>query len=115
MKAELTEIENSAEPIVREIGREAADVYVLLAKEFSKGSIIDNRVFQFAYRSFYREGSVRPCLKRERPRRISSLALSKRSLRCCDRRSPLYFLHGGNAANLDAGAYGVSNRPLDYI
>lgn len=52
--AELTEIEQNAETIVRGIGDEAVDVYRFLAHEFQKGSVAGNHVFQFLYRSFYR-------------------------------------------------------------
>jgi len=55
MKAtELTEIEENPETIVRGIGAEAVSVYTFLAREFGKGSVVTNHVFQFLYRSFYR-------------------------------------------------------------
>ena len=55
MKAiELAEIEENAETIVGDIGQEAVSVYAFLASEFSRATIVDNRVFQFTYRSFYR-------------------------------------------------------------
>jgi hypothetical protein len=49
----LSEIEVSAERIVDLIGRESVDVYVFLSEMFGGGSINENRVFQFVYRSFY--------------------------------------------------------------
>lgn len=49
----LSEIEVSAERIVDLIGRESVDVYVFLSEMFGVGSIIENYVFQFVYRSFY--------------------------------------------------------------
>jgi hypothetical protein len=51
---DLSDIEGNADSIVREIGREAVDVYGFLADEFARGSVVGNYVFQFTYRSFYR-------------------------------------------------------------
>jgi hypothetical protein len=51
---DLSDIEGNAEPIVQAIGREAVDVYVFLSDEFASGSVVENYVFQFTYRSFYR-------------------------------------------------------------
>jgi hypothetical protein len=50
---DLSEIEVSAERIVDFIGRESVDVYVFLSAIFDGGSISENLVFQFVYRSFY--------------------------------------------------------------
>lgn len=51
---DLSAIESNAEPIIRAIGREAVDVYAFLSDEFARGSALENYVFQFMYRSFYR-------------------------------------------------------------
>ncbi len=51
---DLSDIEGNADSIVRAIGREAIDVYVFLADEFARGSVVGNSVFQFIYRCFYR-------------------------------------------------------------
>lgn len=48
------EVEDNADEIVRAIGRESVGVYAFLATEFAKGPIVDNYVFQFVYRSYYR-------------------------------------------------------------
>ena len=50
----LSDIEANAERYVRAIGREAVDVYAFLCDEFARGSVVENLVFQFTYRSFYR-------------------------------------------------------------
>lgn len=47
-------IEANAEQAVRSVEQEAVDVYGFLAEQFARGSIVDNRVYQFVYRSFYR-------------------------------------------------------------
>jgi hypothetical protein len=40
--------------IVENLNQEEIDVYIFLTDEFQKGSILDNYVFQFTFRSFYR-------------------------------------------------------------
>jgi hypothetical protein len=39
--------------IVDGIGEENVDVYLFLTEQFARGSVTDNRLFQFVYRSFY--------------------------------------------------------------
>ncbi|MDF2462431.1 MAG: hypothetical protein K0Q43_666 [Ramlibacter sp.] len=51
---DLSAIDTNAEKIVPAIGREAVDVYRFLSAEFARGSVSENYVFQFTYRSFYR-------------------------------------------------------------
>lgn len=52
--SDLSDIEANAERIVREIRPEAVAVYAFLSAEFARGSVAENYVFQFTYRSFYR-------------------------------------------------------------
>lgn len=51
---DLSDIETNAEKIVRAIERESVEVYRFLSDEFARGSVSENYVFQFTYRSFYR-------------------------------------------------------------
>jgi hypothetical protein len=51
---DLSDIETNAKEIVQGVGRESVDVYGFLADEFGRGSVSENYVFQFTYRSFYR-------------------------------------------------------------
>jgi hypothetical protein len=51
---DLSDIELNAAPIVQAIGRESVDVFIFLSEAFTRGSILENYVFQFTYRSFYR-------------------------------------------------------------
>jgi hypothetical protein len=51
---DLSDIERNAEEIVRGVGLETIGVYRFLFNEFARGAIIENYVFQFTYRSFYR-------------------------------------------------------------
>lgn len=44
----------NAHSIIRGIGKESFDVYLFLKEEFDKGPILENHLFQFVYRSFYR-------------------------------------------------------------
>jgi len=39
--------------IIDGVGQENIDVYVFLTEQFARGSVTDNRLFQFVYRSFY--------------------------------------------------------------
>ncbi len=55
---DLSDIEKNSEEIVRAIGHESVEVYRFLSDEFSRGSILENFVFQFTYRSFYRLDSA---------------------------------------------------------
>ena len=50
----FSHIEANAQPAVRTIGQEAVDVYAFLAEQFARGPVLDNYVYQFMYRSFYR-------------------------------------------------------------
>lgn len=50
----LSEFEARAEDIVAGIEPESIAVYRFLAEEFSKGLVLENHVFQFVFRSFYR-------------------------------------------------------------
>lgn len=52
------EIEDNAEEIVRAVGRESVRVYAFLATEFAAAPVVDNRLFQFVYRSYYRLDSA---------------------------------------------------------
>ena len=53
--AELVEeIKKRKEEILDNIDRESIDVYIFLRDEFKKSNILDNHVFQFVFRSFYR-------------------------------------------------------------
>ncbi len=51
---DLSGIEVNCDSIVQKDGREAVDVYAFLADEFARGSVVENYVFQFMYRSYYR-------------------------------------------------------------
>lgn len=51
---DLTDINRNGEEIVRAIGQESVDVYCFLSDEFKRTSVVENRVYQFVYRSFYR-------------------------------------------------------------
>jgi hypothetical protein len=51
---DLSDIEVNCDSIVQKDGREAVDVYAFLADEFARGSVVENYVFQFMYRSYYR-------------------------------------------------------------
>jgi hypothetical protein len=44
----------NAPSIVKGIGRESLDVYLFISEQFKTGSITENYLFQFVYRSFYR-------------------------------------------------------------
>ena len=44
----------NAPSIVRGVERESLDVYLFISDQFRKGSITQNHLFQFVYRSFYR-------------------------------------------------------------
>lgn len=50
----FSHIEANAETAVLAIGQEAVDVYTFLAEQFARGPILNNYVYQFIYRSFYR-------------------------------------------------------------
>jgi len=64
---DLSLIETNAAEIVAAIGRESVEVYGFLSDEFARGSVSENYVFQFAYRSFYRldNAGLTPAFKRE--------------------------------------------------
>ena len=50
----FSHIEANAQLAVRAIGQEAVDVYAFLAQQFARGPVLNNYVYQFMYRSFYR-------------------------------------------------------------
>ncbi|MDD3608083.1 MAG: hypothetical protein PHQ20_04850 [Candidatus Moranbacteria bacterium] len=52
------EIWNKRKEILEKIGQESIDVYLFLKKEFKKGNIKNNKVFQFVFRSYYRLDSA---------------------------------------------------------
>jgi hypothetical protein len=54
----LSNIDDNAGAIIQGIDPEAVDVYIFLSNEFARGSAVENRVFQFVYRSFYRIDSA---------------------------------------------------------
>jgi hypothetical protein len=64
---DLSRIEKNAVKIVDAIGAESVEVYRFLSDEFSCGSVSENYVFQFLYRSFYRldNAGLTPAFKRE--------------------------------------------------
>ena len=64
---DLSDIETNSEEIVGAIGRESVEVYRFLSDEFARGPVLENCVFQFAYRSFYRldNAGLTPDFKRE--------------------------------------------------
>ena len=51
---DLADIEGNHEPIVQAIGQESVQLYLFLSRQFAHGSIKDNQIFQFIFRSFYR-------------------------------------------------------------
>jgi hypothetical protein len=51
---DLNEIAKKSAAIVESIGRESVEVFVFLCKEFSRGPVTQNHLFQFVFRSFYR-------------------------------------------------------------
>ena len=65
---EITEwIENHSTEIIRNIDQESIDVYNFLKKEFNESNIIENYLFQFVFRSFYRidNAGLTPEFKKE--------------------------------------------------
>lgn len=54
----IEEICNKQDEIISGISRESIDVYLWLKDEYGKGNIIDNTVFQFVFRSYYRLDSA---------------------------------------------------------
>jgi hypothetical protein len=54
MRKLVEEIKNREEEILNNIDIESIDVYIFLTGEFKKGNILDNHLFQFVFRSFYR-------------------------------------------------------------
>lgn len=50
----IEEIYNRQDEIISNISRESIDVYLWLGDEYKKGSVKDNAVFQFVFRSYYR-------------------------------------------------------------
>ncbi len=50
----IDNIINNQNEILSKIDKESISVYLYLKKEYEKGSIKDNKVFQFVFRSFYR-------------------------------------------------------------
>jgi hypothetical protein len=65
IRPDFTGIVKNAVAIIKEIGQESVDVYLFLFDEFRRGPILDNHVFQFVYRSFYRidNAGLRPEFK----------------------------------------------------
>jgi hypothetical protein len=55
------------EDVINNIAYESVEVYRFLQDEFSKGNVIENHLFQFVYRSFYRldNAGLSPALKEE--------------------------------------------------
>lgn len=51
---DLSDIEANGKLIVEGVGKESVAIYQFLVSEFAKGSVAENQVFQFMYRSFYR-------------------------------------------------------------
>lgn len=49
-----TFIEQNADSIVRDIGRESIDVYRFLSDRFLQSNVSSDTIFQFVFRSFYR-------------------------------------------------------------
>lgn len=48
----IDNIINNQNEILSKIDKESISVYLYLKKEYEKGSIKDNKVFQFVFRSF---------------------------------------------------------------
>lgn len=51
---DLSNIANNEAQIVNAIGEESVQVYRFISQQYAAGSILNNSVFQFVYRSFYR-------------------------------------------------------------
>ncbi len=65
---EITEwIENYSTEIIKNIDQESVDVYNFLKKEFNESNVIENYLFQFVFRSFYRidNAGLTPEFKKE--------------------------------------------------
>lgn len=54
IKEIVLSIEEKKEDIINRLNPESIEVYGFLQKEFSKGDVINNPLFQFVYRSYYR-------------------------------------------------------------
>jgi len=53
MAWDYSDLDRLGSDAVSNVGLESVDVYRFLAREFAKGDVTANRVFQFAFRSFY--------------------------------------------------------------
>ncbi len=51
--ADFSKIVQRQGDVVEGIGQEAVDVYLFLTEQFARGSVTNNRLFQFVYRSYY--------------------------------------------------------------
>jgi hypothetical protein len=51
--ADFSNIVQGHQTIVSGVGQESVDVYRFLGEQFERGSVTENHVFQFVYRSFY--------------------------------------------------------------
>jgi len=51
---DFTELKEKAQAVVEKVEKESVAVYLFLSNEFARGPVIDNWLFQFVYRSFYR-------------------------------------------------------------
>jgi len=60
-------IENNSAEIIENIDQESVDVYNFLKAEFKKSNVIENHLFQFVFRSFYRidNAGLTPEFKKE--------------------------------------------------
>ena len=54
----VKEITENLDKIFANVDRESIEVYRFLKSEYEKGNILDNYLFQFVYRSFYRLDSA---------------------------------------------------------
>ena len=54
MTANIDYLNRNSRLIIENLNQEDIDVYIFLTDEFQKGNILDNYVFQFTFRSFYR-------------------------------------------------------------
>lgn len=55
---DLSALKANAQEVVLGVGREAIEVYLFLSDEFARGSVAQNYLFQFVYRSYYQLDSA---------------------------------------------------------
>jgi hypothetical protein len=67
----VKELNHNKDRILKNIGKENVDIYLFLMKEFKKGDILDNHVFQLVFRAFYQLDN--PGFSKEQKKRFFKL------------------------------------------